>query len=176
MLSKRAFVLSATALSVAASLPRSALAGPAGPGAGDRPPDRVGRDYEGDPVQLKTFAGKAIVVSFWATWCPYCLKELPILQGIQKVVGEDKIRVIAVNTESRDTFHRAAKALKDLGLLMTYDPGRDAETAFGVNGLPHMVIVGRDGRILNVYRGYDESSLDAIVADINRAVAVQASS
>ena len=121
-------------------------------------------------VELKTFAGKAIVLSFWATWCPYCLKELPILQGIQKAVGADRIKVIAVNTESRDTFHRAANALSELGLLMTYDPGRNAATAFGVHGIPHMVIVGRDGRILNVYRGYDERSLDAIVADINRAV------
>jgi len=44
-----------------------------------------------------------------------------------------------------------------------------SEEAFGVQGIPHMVIVGRDGRIEAVYRGYQESDLDDIVAAINRA-------
>ena len=82
------------------------------------------------------------------------------------------MRVIAVNTETRETFHRAASVLSESGLLMSYDPGQRAQSAFGVHGLPHMVIVGRDGNIVNVYRGYDERSLDRIVADINRALAV----
>ena len=46
-----------------------------------------------------------------------------------------------------------------------------AQEAFGVDGIPHMAIIGRDGRILKVYRGYSEKSLDAIVADINKALA-----
>jgi len=36
------------------------------------------------PVQLSQYAGKAVVTSFWATWCGYCMKELPILANIQK--------------------------------------------------------------------------------------------
>jgi thiol-disulfide isomerase/thioredoxin len=75
------------------------------------------------------FSGKAVVVSFWATGCAYCLKELPILHNIQRA---DK---------------------------------------YGVKGIPHRVIVGKDGRVVAVYTGYSESSLDGIVADINRALA-----
>ena len=82
------------------------------------------------------------------------------------------MQVIAVNTESRDVFRRAARTLEPLDLLMAHDAGKGKPSdAYGVKGIPHMVIIGRDGRIVRVYRIYDESSLDGIVADINRALA-----
>ncbi len=142
----------------------------AAPGPGDLPPDEVGRTLGGEPVLLSAHAGKAIVVSYWATWCPYCLKELPILQGIQRSAGPEHMQVIAVNTEDRDVFRGAERALRPLGLLMAYDPGKASRKAFGVGAIPHMVIIGKDGRIIRVYTGYSESSLDSIVADINRAI------
>ena len=160
-----AFVVCLCALSTDAAM--------ASPGAGDQPPSEAGKTLNGDKVVLESYAGKAIVISFWATWCPYCLKELPILEGIQKVVGKDKIQVIAINTESYDVFRKVGRAMSDLNLLIAYDSGKKASEAYGVSGIPHMIIVGRDGRILRVYRGYSETSLDAIVADINTAVDLQ---
>lgn len=140
------------------------------PGAGDTPPDRIGTSFDGDPVLLSKYKGSAVVVSFWATWCPYCLKELPILDGIQRV-GKERVHVIAVNTEDRDVFRRVRRLLDGkLAIDLVYDPGETAQAAFGVKGIPHMVIIGRDGKIVAVHRGYGESSLDAITADINRAI------
>ena len=115
-----------------------------------------------------------MVLTFWATWCGYCLKELPILENIQNLVGRERLEVIAVNTESRDVFRKAKRALKDFKLQMIYDPDKQAQQAFGVQGIPHMLIIGRDGRIIRLYRGYSESALDAIAADINAALAAPA--
>jgi hypothetical protein len=42
-----------------------------------------------------------------------------------------------------------------------------------VDGIPHMVIVGRDGKIVQVHRGYDESGLKEIVGDIDRALGAE---
>jgi len=142
----------------------------AAPAEGDLPPQEIGKTLDGQQLVLTSYAGKAVVVSFWATWCPYCLKELPILEGIQKSAGKERIQVIAVNTESREVFRKAARILGELSLLVAHDTGGAASEAYGVKGIPHMVIIGRDGRILRVYRGYAESSLDEIVADINRAL------
>jgi thiol-disulfide isomerase/thioredoxin len=140
----------------------------AAPQAGDVPPNVVGETLKGEKVELGKYAGKAVVISFWATWCPYCLKELPILHGIQKA-AKGKVQVIAINTEDRDTFRQVVRAMRDLEIEQAYDPDGDAQKAFGVNGIPHMVVIGRDGRIVNVFRGYDESSLKAIVQAINLA-------
>jgi thiol-disulfide isomerase/thioredoxin len=141
----------------------------AAPAAGQVPPAYVGDTLENDPVLLTDLHGKAVVVTFWATWCPYCLKELPILNSVQTVAGKDKLLVIAVNTESRDIFRKVSRGLRSLDLQLAYDPDRKAQEAYGVRGIPHMVIVGRDGKIVAVYRGYSEDSLDSILASINRA-------
>lgn len=147
-----------------------ASAASAAPDAGDMAPPQVGKNLAGEQLVLTNYLGKAVVVSFWATWCPYCLKELPVLEGIQKQAGNEHMQVIAINTESREVYRDAAKILRNLSLILAHDAGDKASKAYGVDGIPHMVIIGRDGRILNVYRGYDESSLSAIVADINHAL------
>lgn len=147
----------------------------AAPAIGDVPPNYIGKQIDGTPVNISDYAGKAVVVSFWATWCPYCLKELPVLNAIQNSAAKAGIQVIAVNTEERDTFRNASRALrKTLNLDLAYDPGHKAQDAFGVNGIPHMVIIGKDGKIIRIYRGYDESSLPQIVADINQATGAAA--
>lgn len=141
-------------------------------GPGDIPPPDVGHDLAGDEVLLTHYAGKAVIVTFWATWCPYCLKELPILENVQNKAGKEQIAVVAVNTESSEVFRHATRIMREsMHIELVSDVGGRARQAYGVQGIPHMVIIGRDGRILKVYRGYSEKSLDAIVADINLALA-----
>ena len=142
----------------------------AAPRRGDFAPDEVGVDSNGERVSLATHAGKALVISFWATWCPYCLKELPILNNIQRAAGKSQMHVLAVNTESREVYRKVVRVLSELDIQVTHDSNGKGQAAFGVKGIPHMAIVGRSGRIISVYRGYAESSLDAITADINAAL------
>ena len=99
------------------------------------------------------------------------MQELPILASIQKIAG-DKLQVIAVNTEEREVYRRLQGPLKEMGLTPAFDPGRKAQDAYGVNGIPHIIIVGRDGRITSVRVGYAESTLEGLAAELNSALAV----
>ena len=147
------------------------LAQGAAPKAGDVAPNEIGTTLDGNKVLLSDLKGKVVVVSFWATWCAYCLKELPILEGIQKLAGKQhNLQVVAVNTENRDTFRKLSGLMKNFAFGMAYDPGKTAQTAYGVKGIPHLAIIGRDGVIIRVYRGYGEETLDRITADINMAI------
>jgi thiol-disulfide isomerase/thioredoxin len=142
------------------------------PGAGDAAPDDLGMTLGNKPVHLKDYAGKAVVISFWASWCKYCLKELPILYNVQKA-AKGRLQVVAINTEDDEIFERLSRAMRTLEIGMSYDPDEMARKAYGVNGIPHMVVIGRDGKIVEVFRGYGESSLEPIVAAINKAIAVE---
>ncbi len=146
-----------------------AHAGEPKPGSGDLPPDIFGKDESGQPIALEKYHGKVVIVTFWATWCPYCLKELPILENIQDRIGKDSIEVIAVNwKEDRDTYRAVQRALKGLTLTLTSDSlGRIGE-AYGVETIPHMLMIGKDGRIDSVRRGYSEDDLGDIAADLTR--------
>ena len=156
-------------MSMALLVAAGVCADAAPPKNGDEAPDYVGKTLDGDVVLLSTLRGKAVVISYWATWCQYCLKELPILSNIQKAVGKDHMQVIAVNTESRDVFRKVTRALQPLDIQLAYDPDSKGREAYGVGPIPHMVIIGRDGVIDSVHKGYGEESLDKIVAAINRA-------
>lgn len=141
-----------------------------GLGRGDPAPDRLGRTLDGDAVTLAGHRGQIVVVTFWATWCPYCLKELPQLEGLQNVAKE-RLRVIAVNTEDRKVFRKVAGLMKDFKLQLVSDSDKTAQKAYGVTALPHLFIIDRDGTIAGAHRGYGEESLEAILAEVNALLA-----
>jgi len=67
-------------------------------------------------------------------------------------------------------FDKVRRPIAKMELVAACDPGDKAQKAYGVNGIPHMIIIGRDGKIVQVFRGYDASTLPAIVAAINQAM------
>jgi len=165
------FLLWALAL-VASGSALAADAEKARPAKGDVPPPYVGRQLNGTEIKLDAVPGKAYVVSFWASWCGPCMQELPILVNIQQLAG-DKLQVVAVNIEEREVYRRLQRQIKELGLTPAYDPDHKAQDAYGVKGIPHMIIVGRDGRISSVRVGYAKSSLEELAAQLNEALATE---
>lgn len=169
-----ALILASTFLASTPAFAEEAAPAPAKaqgrPSRGDTPPAALGRTRSGEVVETTQFTGKVLVVTFWATWCAPCRAELTVLEGLQQV-AKGAVQVVAVNIEDRDTFRAVARKLSSLTVTLTNDPDKRARTPYGVNGIPHMVIVGKDGKIINVHRGYGEESLDKLVAEINAALA-----
>lgn len=166
------WISSAVAAAALAATGLAAFATPAPKLAvGDAPPPYVGRELGGPDLLLELNSGRAYVVSFWASWCGPCLRELPILSNIQKIVGPERMQVIAVNIEDREVYRKLQRNIRDIGVTPSFDPGSKAREAYGVGAIPHMVIVGRDGRISAIRVGYSESSHEALAADLNRALA-----
>ena len=139
------------------------------PVVGEHAPSFLGYGVDAKKVLLETYQGKVVVVSFWATWCPPCRRELPVLERIQ-VGGKGHIQVVAINTESREVFRRAAKAMKDFTLLLTSDEDGRGFNAYGAKGLPHLVVIGKDGLIISVREGYGPDELDGVAAELNAAL------
>jgi thiol-disulfide isomerase/thioredoxin len=137
---------------------------------GSEPPAALGTTLDGKDVSTKDYAGKILVVTFWASWCGPCKAELPILENLQNA-GKGSIQVVAVNIEERDQFRRVARALAGLKLQITHDAGKWASDAYGVKGIPHMIIIGGDGKVRSVHRGYGEGMIPQLVDEINSALA-----
>ena len=151
-----------------------AFAADAVPGKGDKAPAALGTTLDGTVLETGGYRGKVLVVTFWASWCGPCLKELPMLEGLQRTVGKERLQVVAVNIEDRDVFRRVARKLESFTLTVAHDERKRGSDAYGVNGIPHMVIVGRDGAIVKVNRGYSEEALEGILAEIGAALAAPA--
>jgi peroxiredoxin len=136
---------------------------------GEVAPAHIGTTLDGAPVLVSDFPGKAVIISYWATWCSFCIKELAMLDAVQ-TAGSDHLQVVTVNIEPAYIFKKVAKKLNRLSIPLLYDPDRKGRKAYGVEGIPHMIIVGKDGRIDTVKIGYTEEQLDDIVTTINRVI------
>lgn len=159
-------------LCIAASLSAHAVDAPAKQLiAGEIPPVALGSTRSGDDIVTTQFAGKVLVVTFWASWCAPCRLEMSMLERLQLVAGKDRLQVVAVNIEAREKFRAITRALSGLALTLTNDPNKNFSEAYGVRGIPHMVIIGKDGKVIKVHRGYGEASLDGLLVEINAALA-----
>jgi thiol-disulfide isomerase/thioredoxin len=140
---------------------------------GDTPPDALGSTQAGQVVSVPSLHGKVVVISFWATWCGYCMKEMPVLANLQALATERDLplQVISIDSqEPRDTFVRSSRALRTRlpGLLITWDRDGALGKPYGADkSIPVVVMLHRDGTVAHVHAGYGEDMLDSLVAEIN---------
>jgi thiol-disulfide isomerase/thioredoxin len=137
-------------------------------------PDFVANDLAGKPVKLADFAGKVIVLDFWATWCGPCKAALPHVQQIAAKYKDQGVVVIASCTsDARAAFEQFVR--KNQGdyadVLFAHDPlekkpERASHELYGVAGIPHQFVIGRDGKVAAQVSGYSEGEvlLDAALA------------
>lgn len=128
---------------LAGPLPRPTLPGPTLPGL--TLPCFTG----GQPVALDRLRGPA-VVNLWASWCPPCREELPVLQRYAAATA-GQVRVVGVVTE--DARDAAASFAQDAGVTFPalYDREGQLFAALGVVGLPATVFVDAGGQVRHVH-------------------------
>jgi len=121
-------------------------------------------------VTKAELAGKVVVVDFWATWCPPCMKELPEIQKlIDSFANTDKnVLVVAVSQDSQpaeisEVRKLVEKTLTEKKINLTgnpmgrvaLDPSATIGSAFNVEGIPTLVILDAKGIVQSVRVGYD---------------------
>jgi thiol-disulfide isomerase/thioredoxin len=110
-------------------------------------PDAEFLDPAGAPVKLSAFRGKVVLVTLWATWCPYCMKELPSLNDLQAQLGSDRFMVLTVGTD-KEGVSVIKKYLeeKSLNLPAYADPKTHISLAMASHGLPYSILLDKEGR------------------------------
>ena len=143
---------------------------------GEQIPESLGVDLDGNRIKASDHRGKVLVISFWATWCPPCRKELPIIDNLQRLAGKDRLSVIAINFgEKRRTYKKFVNALENVNLTFTHDKsGKIGKRTYGITAIPHMVIVDHEGTIANIHTGYGAETVNNLANEINALFRKQA--
>jgi thiol-disulfide isomerase/thioredoxin/pimeloyl-ACP methyl ester carboxylesterase len=103
-------------------------------------------DLAGASVSLENFKGKTILVSFWASWCEPCIRELPALNRLQKEYSERGLVVVAVNVgESRQAIEEAVEKYSMHGYVLLQDLNGEEMKRWNVYGFPTNFVINHNG-------------------------------
>jgi cytochrome c biogenesis protein CcmG, thiol:disulfide interchange protein DsbE len=114
----------------------------------------------GARMQIASLKGHPVLLDFWASWCGPCAMEAPIVDRIARRYQKKGLVVMGVNVDDTPEVARAYAAQKGLSYPITDGRG-DVERRYGVEKLPSLVVIDKEGRILQFVVGtVDEGELD----------------
>lgn len=132
-------------------------------------------DIEGNSVDLNKYKGGMVLVNFWATWCPPCIKEMPSMQRLQEQFEADKFQIIAINmgqsTTTVESFLMEQSFQFDLPVYLD-EMGR-AFTELKIEGMPSSFLIDAEGKLVETIVGAREwdhpENVKALQAVIDRS-------
>jgi len=131
----------------------------------------------GKPIKLSDLRGKVVLVDFWAVWCDPCIKAFPHLREWRKKYGGEGLEIVGLTEPTPKTHLEQFAADHNLEhLLMTMSGPAYSRTnqAYGVQGIPQVVLVDRQGVVRMVRVGLTKKKTQAIEAGIKKLLADKA--
>lgn len=119
-------------------------------------PGKTYVDFEGEDADGKTIPFSALIepgtytlVDFWASWCPYCIKEIPQLKALKEKMAGKNLRIVGVAV--RDVPDNSKAAIKKHGIdwPVLFNTQRRPYDIYGFSGIPHHMLIGPDGTIIS---------------------------
>lgn len=110
--------------------------------------------------------GRVTFVMFWATWCPACKTELPVLERLRAKYPADKLDIMAISVD--DTEEAMIGYLKTRPVpLDVYLSKADVGSEFGVKSIPALYILDKEGQVaFNSAGAYPFEMLDSVIAQL----------
>jgi len=114
-------------------------------------PDFALENLDGELVTFSSFLGRVVVLDFWATWCKPCVKAFPDLHALVSQYEADDVVLLVVSLDRIE--ERSREYLVENGyptdnvLWSSMEESRAVKALYGVIGIPHTLIIDRDGII-----------------------------
>ncbi len=119
-------------------------------------PELTARDLQGAPRSLADYRGKVVMLNFWASWCPPCLREMPSMERLRLKMAGRPLAIVALDSaETADEVNGFLSRMK-LGFPILLDPDGSNTKRWKVFALPTTFMLDADGRVRYVLTGPTE--------------------
>jgi peroxiredoxin len=139
------------------------------------PPDFKLKDVKGKQFKLGDHLGQEVIyITFWATWCVPCRRELPELQKMYDDLADKGFLVITINTDPASAKGQIQPFLRrhKLELPTLLDPDNNVHDKFNpTRELPYGVLIDRQGNVHKTYAGYRKGEEELLRAEVEKLLA-----
>ena len=113
------------------------------------------KDLNGNYINSENFKGKVILMNYWATWCGYCIKEMPSMQNLLKTIGKDKLVILAITAEDKDANPdiKYFASSNDYDFIFIHDPNNKIADKYGAGALPGTRLIAPNGFSAAIVQG-----------------------
>ena len=119
------------------------------------------QDMDEQKIRLSDYKGKVILLNFWATWCPPCRAEMPLMQEYAEANQGDFV-VLAVNVgEEKLTIENFVTNQNFDDLIFLLDPTNSVVNLYRISGFPTSLFIDSEGMLQGAYIG--EMSRDLLI-------------
>ncbi len=138
-------------------------------------PKIAGNDLEGQPLSVKDFAGKTVVVNVWGSWCPPCRKEAPALAATAKKLKGDGVEFLGISVRENASAAKAFNDAKDIPYPSLSDPSGKTLLGFAKNlpspAIPTTWIIDSNGQLaVRIADATTEATLTRLIKDVQGSV------
>jgi len=102
---------------------------------------------DGTTITLDSLAGKVVLIDFWATWCPACVKDLDYIQSIAEEADKDRFVLLGVSDDSNEETWKRYQLENSMIGLQVRDTGHSIADLFHVGAIPTYVILDSNGMV-----------------------------
>lgn len=107
---------------------------------------------DGTHITISNFQGQYVLLNFWATWCPPCVKELPSLVNLKNYFRQSNLHVITLSLDHTKDYNGHAAFLERYGLnkdeLLYRDAMKHITRSYPISGMPTTLLIGPRGHVL----------------------------
>lgn len=128
---------------------------------GDAAPGFEVKDITNKTIDLKSYKNKYVLIQFWATWCPPCMAELPMIKKIRDTYSKNDLEIIGISLDRDYKTYKAAIKSNDLNWTHLYHQ-IDIEREYGAQIIPIIYLIDKNGRIIIDKSDYSDTLLSLL--------------
>ncbi len=139
---------------------------------GDTVPSFKARTIDGSKsIAVDDYRGKVVLIDFWASWCPPCLKSLPKYNELRREIGTSDFEIVAVNVDENTEDAKKFLAKHPVSYPIAKDPKGVLPGVFGVKAMPTSYLVDKNGVVKYVHAAFKEGDIEKLRVEIEKLIA-----